>query len=325
LVTKEEQKMSNKEIDPKLLQAAEELSDQESPEEIQDEITDSDVIEVEAETESRPSLKGEEPQEEVLKAKKNGHLSKEEYIEKYGTDKGYKTPEEFNKFGENYHEIKDAVKGINKKLEERNQELAAALKYIDRVREREQKAAREELLRQLKEAQDIGDVEAVRHLTREEAKLDYQEAQEAARVAAEQVSSVVRSFEERNPWYNKDPEMTNRAVQIDAEIRNGKYAHIMPMPQNYEQLGQQIELIIKQEFGDRVRAQNAPAQQPVINNVRSAMNKSGVGESESTRTFKELNSDLKAIYRATKRMLEANGMTYTEAEYIKKLQKDGEI
>ena len=283
-----------------------------------------DDVQEETTDEHQEDVEEEIVPEVVQKAKKNGHLSQEDYQKKYGSLKGYKSPEEFNKFGEIYPEIKDALKGINKKLEQRDKELEASLKYIERVREREQAAARQELVAALKQAHEMGDVDAVRHLTKEEAKLDYQEAQQAAQAAAQQVNQVVESFQSRNPWYNKDPEMTNRAIQIDNEIRSGKYSHIMPQPQNYEQLGRQIEIIIQQEFGDRVGASSSTRQAPMINNARSSLNKTQ-SETSSSRTFKSLPEDLKSIYQATKRMLQNNGMEYTEQEFIKKLQKDGEI
>lgn len=267
------------------------------------------------------------PEEEVKKAKRNGHLSREDYIAKYGSDEGYKSEKEFNKFGEVYPEIRESLKGLYKKLEQRDKELEAVIKYNQSVKEREQKAARQQLVEALKQAQELGDVEAVRQLTKQETQMELQEAQEAAQQVSHEIADVTRRFQERNPWYNTDQEMTSRAMQLDQEIRQGRYAHIMPQPQNYEQLGNQIELLIKHEYGNRVNqaTQVQQRQAPAISNTKSAIAKSGVVETDASRRFKTLSEDHKSIYRATKRMLEKLGNTYTEKEFIAKLERDGEI
>lgn len=306
---------NEKKIDPKLLEAMEEIEQEES--QVEDDVEEESIEQEDSHEDQIETLTPE-----VEKARKNGYLSREEYIAKKGTDEGYKSPEEFNRFGEIYPEIRESLKGLSKKLEQRDKELEASLKYIENVREREKRAARLELERQLREADSIGDTEAVRRLTREEAKLDYQDAQEAAQQVGNDIQSAVQKFQDRNPWYTVDQEMTARAMQIDQEIRQGKYEHIFPKPTNYEQLGNQIEIVMKQEFGDRMSMKSRQSS-PTISTAKSAVQKTVV--ETTNHSFRNLSDEHKMIFRATKRMLEKSGIDYTEQEFIKKLQKDGEI
>ncbi len=317
------------ELDPKLAAAAQALSD-EDQQAVEEEINgiDEDVSETEEESESEDEgsedvsneTQDEVDPEVVQKAKKNGHLNREDYIKKYGSDKGYKSPQEFNKFGDIYPEIKDALKTMNQKLAAREKDLEVTTNYIKSVREREREQARRDVLAALKEAEQMGDVQAVRHLTKEEAKLDYMDAQEVAKKATDDIHHAVSSFEQRNAdWYNKDMEMTARATQIDQEIRQGRYAHIMPVPTNYEQLANQIEVIVKNEFANRVQSKQNIRQAPALNQAKSAISKP-TGNVEVK--FKGLSNDHKLLFATLNRM---QGCAYTKEEFINKLKKDGEI
>lgn len=295
-------------------------------EDVQDEELDTQDVSEEVDETEDSTEESEQPSFEVEKAKSNGYLSKEQYIEKYGSDNGFKSPQEFNKFGELYPEIKDTLKGISKKLETRDREIAALVKYNADVKDRERQNARNELARALQEARQMGDVDAVQEIAREQQKIDYQDAQDVANRAAEDIQQTQRDFLDRNgDWYNKDPEMTQRAVQIDREIRSGAYAHIFPMPQTHAQLARQIEVIVKQEFANK--QQKTPARQgPVISQSGSAIAKTSKTDSIAGAQFKKLPEDLKHLYSATKRVLEEAGdYKYTEEDFINKLRKDGAI
>lgn len=289
-------------------------------------VVNEDVEEVEREDlEELNNRSLPKPAEVVQKAKKYGHLSRDEYMAKYGTMDGYKDEETFNKFGDSYSEVKDILKGMNKKIEAREKENEALVHYISNVKERERKAARDELTKALKEAAMMGDVNAVQDLTREQTKLDYQDAQEAASKTVQTIQQFENEFRERNPWYEKDAEMTRRSIEIDEEIRSGKYDYLYPKPQTYVQLSRQIELVMKQEYPDRVNGYSSNRSAPTVSSAQSGVAKNSKSVDDSVSTFRGLDEEHKAIYNATKRMLEKNGIQYSQKDFINKLRKDGEI
>lgn len=318
-------------LDPKLLAAAQALDNEDQNQD--DEETQDESEELESTEESTDETESQEDEEEVIEdefppevtqtAKKNGHLSKPEYKKKYGSLDGYKDPEKFNKFGELYPEIKDALKGMSKKLEKSEQELKVTMDYLEQVRQNERLKARQDILNALEEAKVMGDMNAIQHYTKEETKLDFQDAQEASKKAASQIQSAVSDFETRNAdWYNKDQEMTARAAELDVEVRQGKYSHIMSLPTNYEQLFNQVELLVKNEFKDRMQTRSAAASRsaPALSNSSSSMAKTaGLGSIDAQ--FNKLSKEHKMLYDIASRC--AKG--YTKEDHIKNLKRDGSI
>lgn len=294
-----------------------EIENEETQEETEGDVQD--------ETNSDASTDSSTPDFEVEKAKSNGYLTKEQYVAKHGSDKGFKSPHDFNKFGELYPEIQSSLKSVNKKLEERDRQIAALVKYNEDVKNRERQAARRELEATLKEAKRLGDGDTVQQVVQRQNELNYQEAQEAAENAANTITRTQSDFVERNKdWYGVDEEMTNRAKQVDAEILAGNFAHIFPKPTTHEQLAKQIEVIVKGEF-EKKRSQSSLTRSsgPNLNSSISNVNKSASPNNAAMNTFRSLSQDLKDVYVATVRTLKVSGYKYTEEEYINKLKNDG--
>lgn len=280
------------------------------------------VIENVVDIEEDNSTPIEEP---VKKAKKYGHLSKEEYETKYGTLEGYKTEEQFNKFGESYDEVKDLLKGMKKKIDKQERENESLVKYIENVREREYIRAKQDLDSQLRTAKEHGDLDGVEYLTKEQLKLDFQEAQTRVQQSTNQAQQALHDFNERNAhWYNVDQEMTAYAMNLDNDIRAGRYGQI---PNTYDQLASEIEKQMSYKFPEKM-GRTIPTQQrsaPSISAAKSATNKSYNLEDEDIRTFKSLSDDDKNVFVSVQRMMKKQGISYTEKDFIKKLKKDGEI
>lgn len=276
-------------------------------------------------SEQPEEVAAEQQPEVVEKAKKTGYLTKEEYQAKYGTLEGFKTPDQFVKYGEAWNEVKDVIKNMQKQLGDRDKQIEALVKYQERTEERALQKVKVNLDAQLREAKQVGDVESIEKLIREKQKLEFQEAQQQQQRIEVERQNAAKAFEERNKhWYNINPIVTERAKLIDQEIR--AYAQTYNIPLTYDQLAHQVEARLRLEFPDVVGI--SPHIAPSISPSRSASNKSSpasMGAEPEDRVFNNLDEEYKSIYVATKRMLEKQGKSYSKKEFINRLKKDGEI
>lgn len=265
-------------------------------------------------------------EEQVQEAKKHGYLTKDEYLKKHGTLDGFKSPDEFNKYGKAWDDVKDVITGMKKSLEERDKQLEALVKYNERVEERALQRARAQLEEQLRLARDQGDVDAVEHLTREKAKVEFQTSQDLIQKQEVERMQAARDFMEKNKhWYNVNPIMTSRVNAIDAEERHKAQANNIPL--TYTQLANIVEARMRLEFPEVMLAPNAGNTAPNLSMSRSAVNKQSIsGGTDIDKAFRSLHPEHIAVFKATNNMLKRQGRTgYTEKEFIEKLRKDGEI
>src|SRR5690348_11829111 len=100
---------------------SDEREDQELSNELDQELEQEEIT---SETTEDSSEVQQEEDPELGKAKQYGYLTKEQYIAKHGSEEGYKSPQEFNKFGESY----EMIKSIKTKLDKTAQENAILLK-----------------------------------------------------------------------------------------------------------------------------------------------------------------------------------------------------
>lgn len=260
-------------------------------------------------------------------AKKHGHLNEEEYQAKHGSLKGYKSPEQFNKYGEAWNEVTDVIKGMKKQLDERDKQLESLVKYQERIEDRAYQKARGELERQLQEAKNLGDVASVEYLTKEKAKQEFQESQKQVQISEQQRMETERQFMERNKhWYNINAQMTQRAREIDAAVR--QEAQVYNIPLTYEALANQVEARLRFEYPDVMITGNRTS--PTISSTQSAVNRgtNGTGLADSVdKVFNGLDEEHRSIYLAVKRGYEksSGGKPYTKKDFINQLKKDGEI
>jgi hypothetical protein len=292
----------------------------------QDEVVNEQTEEVSEPTETTAEAETQ-PVEIVEKAKKHGYLTKDQYVAKYGTEDGFKTPEQFNKFGESYDEVKDILKGLKTKLEQREKEQEALVKYIDNVRNREREAAKRELLQAMKQAEDEGDVNAIKDLAKMQAQQELEEKQQQVVSYHQEAQQALSAFQDRNKhWFNQEhPELVQRAHEIEKEILSGAHAmqYGIPVPKTYDQLSRQLEAAMKLEYPDIVATPQRKSA-PVISPAQSSVNKTAPS-TQPNKVFNSLSDDLKQVYQATKRIAERNGYKYTQDDFIRKLKADGEI
>lgn len=253
--------------------------------------------------------------EEVEKAKKYGHLSKEEWEAQGRDPKAWKSPEEYNKTGE----IIEQLMSLRKQVERRDREIQALVDYQQRTSQREYEKAKKELEHGLKASKEDMDMEGVAHYTRELDRLQYQEQQNQVNQYQQVQQQAVQSFIERNQhWYNeRNPDLKQRAHEIDNEIKE-RLPGVTP-----EQAAKMIETRIQYEFPERVLGQSKV--RPEVSPSRSSVNKTAVNRSSASKVFQSLPQDLKDTYNAHKRIRQSLGEELTQEEFIERLKRDGEI
>lgn len=262
---------------------------------------------------------------EVQEAKKHGHLSEDDYLKKYGSLKGYKSPQEFNKFGKEWTEVSDVIKGVQKQLSERDKQIEALVKYNERIEERAMQAARRQLEQQLADAKAMGNVQAVEQLSREKAKAEFHENQEAQQKHEAERFRVEHSFREANKhWLGINQTMTARVHLIDAEEREKAAANNINM--TYDQLAKVVTARMRVEFPEEMISQNTGNSAPSLSVRDSQVNKPSDTGLDGERAFKGLSQEQIDIFNITNNSLKRMKLQpYTKQAYIDKLRNRGEI
>lgn len=276
----------------------------------EDEITELNEQEDEATDED-----SSEDKEVVERAKKYGHLSKEEWIAQGRDPDKYKTPEEFDKTGK----VIEQLYTLKKKVDQRDREIQALIDYQDRTKQREYERAKQEIQQRLAASKDDMDMDGVAHYTKELVRLQDNEHSSKAQQAAQMQQDAQNAFIERNQhWFNdRNPDLKARAIEIDNEIKS-----IYPNA-TFEELAQKIETRMQYDYPDRVLGKTRA--RPTMAPSNSSINKTAINKNSSKKVFQSLSQDLKDTYNAHKRIRASLGEELTEAEFIERLKKDGEI
>lgn len=251
----------------------------------------------------------EESNEVVERAKKYGHLSKEEWVAQGRNPDDWKSPEEFDKTGK----ILEQLYSMRKKVDQRDREIQALVDYQQRTSQREYERARQDLEQRLAASKDDMDVESVAHYTKELVRLEDMEQQNQAQKWQQIQAQVQANFIERNQhWFNdRNPDLKQRAIEIDNELKN-----VYPNA-TFEELAQKIETRMRYEYPDRVGSHSSPSR-PAVSSTQSSINKASVVKKS---TFKNLSQEHKDTYNVYKRI----NPKITEDEFIQRLKADGEI
>lgn len=279
----------------------ENISEEEIPEELEELSTD----------EEDGPLEEEGVLDEVKeRAKKFGHLSKEEWIAAGKPESQWKSPEEFDKTGK----ILEQLYSVKKKVDQRDREIQALVEYQQRTSQREYERAKQDLESRLAASKDDMDMEGVSHYTRELTRLQDSEVQTQSHAIQQHQQQAKEAFVERNQhWFNdRNPDLMQRAIEIDLEVRED-----FPNA-TYDQLAQKIEKRMQYEHPERVLGQSKP--RPTVSRSTSSVNKSAT--STTTRAFHSLSAEHKDMFSVYKRVMNPNA---TEADFIARLKKDGEI
>lgn len=250
------------------------------------------------------------------KAKKFGHLSKEDWVAQGRDPKQWKSPEEFNRTGDAIEQII----ALRKRIDQRDRELEAVIEYQKRTAQREYERAKQDLESRLSASKDDMDIEGVAHYTKELTKLEQIESSNQLQLQQEKQNSALNSFIERNQhWYNdRNPDLVNRAVEIDNEIKADINAGRLKV-NSLDDIAVMIEKRLAYEHPDRVLGNARSQKPPTISN--SSVNKTAANKVSSTKVFKNLSQEHRDTFNVYKRM----NPNITEAEFINRLKQDGEI
>ena len=256
----------------------------------------------------------DEPSSEVVeRAKKYGHLSKEEWVAAGKDPDKYKTPEEFDKTGK----VIEQLYALKKKVDQRDRELENVVKYHEKALQREYERAKQDLEARLARSKDDMDVEGVSHYTKELVRLQDNENTLNAQKDAQVQQQAQQSFIERNAhWFNdRNPDLKNRAIEIDNEIKADINSGRLRV-NSLEEIAAMIEKRIAYEHPERVLGRSKV--RPNISADQSALNKTAEVKKSA---FKNLSQEHRDTYNVYKRI---NPKT-TEADFIRKLKAEGEI
>lgn len=281
-------------------------------------IEQEDEITQEIETEQEAEQEQESDPEIIERAKKYGHLSKEEWIAQGRRPEDWKTPEEFDKTGK----VIEQIYSLKKQVEQRDRELKAVIAQQDRIAQREYDRAKKDLESRLAAAEEDMDVKSVSHYTRELVRLEDMEQQTQQQKYQQEQEQAKQNFLERNQhWFNeRNPDLQQRAIEIDNEIKADINAGRIKV-NSYDDIGVMIEKRLAYEHPERILG----PKKVIRPNVSSPVNKTAVNANSAKRTFQSLSQDLKDTYNAHKRIRASMGQELTEAEFIERLKADGEI
>lgn len=255
----------------------------------------------------------DEGQNEVVeRAKKYGHLSKEEWIAQGRDPNQWKSPEEFDKTGK----ILEQLYAMKKKVDQRDREIQALVEYQQRTSQREYEKAKQELESRLAASKDDMDVEGVAHYTKELSRLEYMEQSNQANNRQEQLQIALENFKDRNQhWFNdRNPDLVNRAVAIDIELKQ-----LYPNA-SYEDLAAKIEARMQYEYPERVLGSRSQ-RPPTVSPNQSSINKTAANKNNVGKTFKGLSQEHRDTFNVYKRI----NPNITEADFINRLKQDGEL
>jgi len=162
------------------------------------------------EIEAQPEAPSEDAKAAEVEARSNGWVSKDEWVENHGSEKGWKSAEDYVDFRRNFLPI---LSKENKELRKQVTEMATKLAERER-REQEAEAtlARERLKYELKAAREDGDRDREDEII--DKMLDLKVAAKTAPAAPvapavnPEVEREVLDFQARNPWFNTDHKLS---------------------------------------------------------------------------------------------------------------------
>jgi hypothetical protein len=236
----------------------------------------------ETEVEAKPEPKTPEVEPEVeQEARSSGWVSKDEWLEAHGSDKGWKSASDYVEFRRNFLPI---ISKENKELRKRLEQLERE-RATERTQQEQAKAqlAREQLRLEMRAAREDGDWDKVDALT--EKLLDLRVAEKPKPAPGPvpidpEVQRDYNEFAKRNPWLNTDKRLTKVfAIQLKGIMDTGAADSI---PEAFED----AKDLVKRMYPEKFLA-------------RKAMAESG-GESgtnnRTTRSWSQLKPDVRASY-----------------------------
>jgi hypothetical protein len=252
----------------------------------------------------------------VNKAKQFGHLSRDQWIAQGRDPSLWKDEREFVKYGDEFKETKDLIRALKEKNEEQSKKIDILVEAHKQRAETAVQQAKRELEAQLQNAEDRGDIRAVRQLTEQKVNVDMQAQQAETAKRIEEIRQVDAIFIERNKnWFNgARPELQSKVAILAQEI-DRYYPGI-----SYAEKARRIEERIHFEHPDTVLTSNSP---PPISLASSGTNKSASEHSLPTedRLYRALSVEERAEYNTVRNQLKNKNIEYKVSEYIKRTKE----
>ena len=273
-------------------------------------ISDEEVLEQDLET---PEIDedNQDNSEEVDKARRHGHLTKEEWVAKGKRPEEWKSPEEFNDFSDWYKDVRKD----NAEIKKQNELL---IKYRKEDTAKAVLQARQEIEARLRQAKDLGNSEDIEKLTEQRVYFDQIQRQEQQQNIAQEVTSADDEFLTNNKhWFNEsNPDLMEAARRADVEIGNA-FPNI-----TYREKLKRIETRIKYEYPETAITK---VNRPVVSPSRSGLNKSAQESTESyteDKILSKLDRQEKDDFSITNDMLKRRGIKpYTAKEFLVEMNK----
>lgn len=196
------------------------------------------------------------------KAREQGWVSKEEWVEGGGNETEWRTAKEFVDRGELYR----SIHSTKRELKQTQAALTALQRHHQHVFEKAYQTAVSDLKAQKRLAMREQDFDAVEAIEQEMEQLTAQHVQERQVLVAQQQQQAgppveFMEFVERNPWYTVDKEMRDEADAVAVVyINNGG---------DRGQLLQHVEKKMKQKFPEKFGVKRA-APSPVASSDRTS-------------------------------------------------------
>ena len=242
--------------------------------------------------ESQDSTATNNPEAE---ARAKGWKPKDEYS---GDPGKWVEAEEFNKRTDLYQELSS----IKKALRRRDKEMDAVVRYSKEQTELAYRRGVADLQSQLDAAVDRGDKQGVREITKEMGQMKAPEPDHPAEVV---------DFQERNQWFDKDPEMTDYAIARSRRIAENNPSWSL------ERRLEEVEKDVKKRFPENFQHDRRDLPSQVEGGRAASTQRSASGAKKYS--VGKLNDDEKLVY---KQYVERNKIM-THDEYFKSLEQVG--
>jgi hypothetical protein len=253
--------------------------------------------------------------EHEVKAMEKGWNPDKDAYEAANPGKKWRPAEDYLERGE----IFDTIHTLKRKAEDSEKRFETLQKHYEKVKEHTKAQVEKELRAQLKQASEIGDVDAVNRITDEIVNVKTQSDESTAKPAPiatnrlpDDVVHAIHDFENRNShWFTRDPMDYERyAVSSDAFAYEDQIARTrpdLPIPQRFELVEKYVKAKYPQKFVNP--KQSAPAAV-----------ESGVPASKPSKKEVKI-SDLPAHHQRVIRTLKPE----SQKQYIADLKAIGEI
>lgn len=256
-------------------------------------------------------------EEAEVEQEKRGYLTYDEYVNTGGDPEAYQGPKAYDNYGKLIKEVKQ----LQKEVRSKNTTLETMVDLYKKEEERIADKYRnyyQQQQRILAEAEQVGDIPAVREASQALVRTEQQYTAETQHNKMAQQQQLVSLFEQRNQdWYNtQNPDLVDTAKRLAIQYER-EYPHLAMNDPAY--LLQKVEDEMR---GRYVHAQDLHVSRKetlsatpnyTIPPSQGVVNRTGVGKTKISSLTKEQQEE----YRMTSQFYKNTGIDYTIDDYIK--------